>query len=155
RGQAISKEHYASEFRGPGVEPAPERTERLIAYFEKADAGPWAKPAPGPDRPDIKGHAFLLGFARSGTTLLENVMASRDDVVAIEERPVLADAEDFLESTEGLDRLAVLGEEEARRYRALYWGRVTTELPDTEGKFVLDKYPMLTPSLPLIAKLFP
>ena len=48
--------------------------------------GPYRK-SPEPTR----AHVFLLGFLRSGTTLLEQVLASHGDVVALEEKDTLAD----------------------------------------------------------------
>jgi tetratricopeptide (TPR) repeat protein len=37
-------------------------------------------------------HAFLLGYPRSGTTLVENILASLEDVEALEEKPTLIKA---------------------------------------------------------------
>ena len=68
----------------------------------------------------MRGHAFLLGFPRSGTTLLEQALAGHPDLVALEEAPTLAEAYDaFLADAAGLARLARLS---ARRGRALARG---------------------------------
>ena len=43
-----------------------------------------------PGRPVRPNHVFLVGYPRSGTTLVENVLASLPGVAALEERPTLA-----------------------------------------------------------------
>ena len=50
---------------------------------------------------------FLLGFMRSGTTLLEQVLAANSDVVALEEKGLLIEPGDqYLSSVPALDYLA-------------------------------------------------
>ena len=111
-------------------------------------AAPWAG-AP-------KAHVFLLGFPRSGTTLLEQVLASHPDVEALEERETLADAQRafFMQPTD-VARLARAGEAELAPLRAAYWERVRAEGGQPDGKVFVDKHPLNTFGLPLILKLFP
>jgi tetratricopeptide (TPR) repeat protein len=104
----------------------------------------------------VKGHVFLLGFPRSGTTLLEQVLASHPDVEALEERETLSDAlRAFLARPDDLDRLAQAQDGDLARLRAAYWRRVRDEGARPEGKVFVDKHPLNTLKLPLIAKLFP
>ena len=108
-------------------------------------------PAAGP-----KVHVFLMGFPRSGTTLLEQVLASHPEVEALEERETLADAQRaFLMSPSDLARLAQAGEAELAPLRAAYWARVRAEGAEPAGKVFVDKHPFNTFRLPLILKLFP
>jgi hypothetical protein len=51
--------------------------------------------------------------------------------------------------------LARLGEGEAGEHRERYWTRVAEWVPDVKGKVVVDKLPLATVALPLVAKLFP
>ena len=67
-------------------------------------------------------HVFLLGFLRSGTTLLEQVLATHPDIVALEERETFSDlAPTYLTDKSGLARLAALDGAELARAREVYW----------------------------------
>jgi tetratricopeptide (TPR) repeat protein len=102
------------------------------------------------------GLVFLLGFPRSGTTLLEQALASRSDVVSMEEKEAFVDSgRVFLQNAQtlaGLDKLAGSG---LSSYRLAYWKRVREFGIDAQGKVFIDKHPFGTLKLPLIAKLFP
>ena len=101
-------------------------------------------------------HVFLLGFPRSGTTLLEQVLATHPDVIALEEQDLLADtAQLFLTDDEGLSRLATDNGTEFEFHRSAYWRTIERLGFDVGGKVIVDKLPMNTIKLPLIAKLFP
>ena len=94
---------------------------RLAGYFRRADAGAWRGSRPAP----AHRHVFLLGFPRSGTTLLEQVLAGHPDVTAMEERTCLMDsAAAFFGSDADLDRLAALPQAELEGWRQMYWKRV-------------------------------
>lgn len=102
------------------------------------------------------GHVFLLGFPRSGTTLLEQVLASHPEVEALEERDTLAEAaRAYLAAPEDLTRLAAASDAELAPLRAAYWDRVRAEGAEAAGKVFVDKHPLATFKLPLIARLFP
>lgn len=103
-----------------------------------------------------KTHVFLLGYPRSGTTLIENVLASAADVVALEERDTLVDVDAALIANDGtmpmLDELdlALLG-----NLRARYWARVAALAGPIEGKVLVDMNPFNGVKLPILARLFP
>jgi tetratricopeptide (TPR) repeat protein len=144
---------YADRFAGPGVERASDMLAWLIGYFEMA-AERQSPPSPFPS--PAAGHVFLVGFPRSGTTLLERVLAAHPGVVAWDERETLTEAvRDFMANPRGLDRLANADDELLADYRADYWRRVTRGGVDVAGKVALDKLPLNTMKLPLIARLFP
>ena len=138
-----------------GKPSALEFAQAMIARLDDIPPEAWragGEPAP----PGVKGHVFLLGFPRSGTTLLEQVLASHPDVEALEERETLSDAIGaFLARPEDLERLAEAGAAELAPLRAAYWARVREEGARIEGKVFIDKHPLNTLRLPLIAKLFP
>jgi tetratricopeptide (TPR) repeat protein len=128
------------------------RERRLANYFHRADPALWR----GAKKPQARTHVFLVGFPRSGTTLLEQVLASHPDVAAMAERTCLMDsASEFFNFDTDLDRLATLSEAELERWRQSYWTRVS----ETEGALsrpvFVDKMPLNAVFLPLIAKLFP
>jgi len=129
--------------------------QRLTAYFESS--GPW--PARSSALPEINaaaGHVFVLGFMRSGTSLLTTVLASNSDVVAIDERELLTEpARAFLLDADGLNRLALLDDPDAARWRNAYWNSVRAAGFSVAGKVFVDKMPFNSLRLPLIARLFP
>lgn len=129
----------------------------LIDYFQSADASRWkASAILAHDSDGPREHVFLLGFMRSGTTLLEQVLASSDQVIALEEKGLLSGlGETFFTSVPALDSLAALQEAELDELRRLYWERVGKQGAGVKDKIFVDKQPLNTTKLPLIAKLFP
>ncbi|HEY2179299.1 MAG TPA: sulfotransferase [Caulobacteraceae bacterium] len=155
KGKAIQRTIFAG--RAAAHEGQTEKLNRLAEWFETAEASPWNDAPPVGSAPgDPRSHVFLVGFPRSGTTLLEQVLAGHPDVVALEEAPTLADAyQAFLKSADGLENLARISAEEARAWRARYWRVVRAHGAEPAGAVFLDKAPAETLSLPVIAKLFP
>ncbi len=136
----------------------------LSAVFDRLRADsdaclPWpseAARAPGAVAGPAIGHVFLMGFMRSGTTLLEQTLAVRPDVAAMEEQEALTlGVETFLGGADQLTRLRDADEALLDRCRADYWARVRGFGVDPAGKVFLDKNPMNGVKLPLIARLFP
>ena len=148
---------HAPIYEAPGRERALAAARRLKSWFEDADPAPWrSTPEARPRASDPKLHVFLVGFPRSGTTLLENVLAAHPDVVSLEEKDCLAPAiQTFLGSGEGVARLASLPSGEAARQRDAYWAAVRAFGVEPRGKVFIDKMPLASLNLPLIAKLFP
>jgi Flp pilus assembly protein TadD len=101
-------------------------------------------------------HVFLMGFARSGTTLIESALAAHPDVVSLEERNTLqAGVKAFMGDASGLAKLERMTERELEPYREDYWSFVRSCGVEPKGKLFIDKNPFNTLKLPLIAKLFP
>jgi tetratricopeptide (TPR) repeat protein len=101
-------------------------------------------------------HVFLLGFARSGTTLLEQVLAAHPDVVAMEEKEVLASAvEAFRSSPQALRALRDATDEALAPFRETYWREAAGYGYRPTARVFLDKSPFNASRLPLIARLFP
>ncbi len=103
-----------------------------------------------------KAHIFLLGYPRSGTTLVETILASASNVEVLEERPTLRDADvEFLDKEITLQKLEDISSEDIEIYRALYWQRVREFGIDPTDKIFVDMDPLKGMKLPIIAKLFP
>jgi Flp pilus assembly protein TadD len=131
--------------------------EWLCDVFKNADAGKWriVQGSGTGTGGNVKAHAFLIGFPRSGTTLLENVLAANPAVVSLEEKEVLVDSvRAFLTNDDGVKRLEILSDEGRELYRRAYWKRVGEHVA-VAGKAFIDKEPLATIKLPVIAKLFP
>ncbi|HWU54894.1 MAG TPA: tetratricopeptide repeat protein, partial [Rhizomicrobium sp.] len=86
--KAIQRDAYAPQMAA--VESVSAREIRLADYFRRADDAAWRASANAGD--GQRTHVFLVGFPRSGTTLLEQVLASHPDVAAMEERTCLMDS---------------------------------------------------------------
>ena len=98
----------------------------------------------------------MIGFPRSGTTLLEEIFSSNPSVTATQERDGLADGvRDLMAKPTDLDRLAALHGAGRSRYRRLYWERLRAQGVEAKGGVLLDKQPYNTIKLPLISRLFP
>ncbi len=135
------------------AETMPARERRLADYFRAAAPEDWREAKP-PQSP--RTHVFLVGFPRSGTTLLEQVLASHGQVEAMEERACLADsAREFFGADAGLDRLATLSGSALEPWRQAYWRRVAEAGAAAAKPVFIDKLPLNLVFLPLIAKLFP
>jgi tetratricopeptide (TPR) repeat protein len=148
---------HAPRFARPGQESALDHARRLAAWFEAADPAPWREAPPArPRAADPAVHVFLVGFPRSGTTLLENVMAAHPQVISLEEKDGLAQGmTTYLATNEGLEKLARISPGEAVRQRDAYWSAVRSFGVEPRGRVFIDKMPLSSINLPLIAKLFP
>lgn len=100
---------------------------------------------------------FLVGFPRSGTTLLDQILSSHPRVTTLEEKDNLQDLlRDFVGTEAGLQRLSTLDEIALAPYRAKYWARVAEAFPDRDpSKLFIDKLPLNTFVMPVILRLFP
>src|SRR5437868_4972465 len=136
-----------------GADPNPKAGQMARAYREEiarsaAMVTPewyrrWARrPAP----------AFVLGFPRSGTTLIDTMLAGHPAVTVLEEKPMLAAAADALGD---LARVAELEATEAQALRARYFEALDAEEPDIGSRLVIDKLPLGISHAPLIHRLFP
>jgi hypothetical protein len=118
----------------------------------------WRSPAgeADPSDPGTAGHAFLLGFHRSGTTLLEQVLKRHERVATIEERDLLAESADrYLTTRAGVEQLRTATVDDLAAVRQQYWRRVRDLRLDADGKVFVDKHPLNTVKLPLILRAFP
>ena len=111
-------------------------------------------PEPEPD--GARGHVFVLGYPRSGTTLVETILASAPAVDALEETATLIDTElDFLVDPDRLEALFALDAAATTALRAAYWRRVRAAGVEPANSVFVDMDPLKSLKLPLIAKLFP
>ena len=132
-------------------------TRALSAAMEGFNGQAWAQdPSVDAGSAGALGHVFLLGFPRSGTTLLEVVLDGHPQVASIEEHELLTDAVlKFMREPLNFAALAQADESELSTLRAAYWEGVRNAGIEVAGKMFVDKYPLNTLKLPLIARLFP
>jgi tetratricopeptide (TPR) repeat protein len=105
---------------------------------------------------DVLEHVFLLGFPRSGTTLLEVILDGHPQVASLEEHELLTDGvRRFMREPVKLESLACADQNELNALRTAYWEGVRRAGIDATGKVFIDKNPLNTLKLPLIARMFP
>ncbi|MBA3895808.1 MAG: sulfotransferase [Sphingomonadaceae bacterium] len=151
--KAIFAQQYASR---ASVSSDRQFVEGIRAAFDRIDPAAWTVSPEATSTGEASGHVFLLGYPRSGTTLVENILASAPEVEALEERPTLRAANlAFLSDADGFTRLAGLDPAAADPFRTTYWERVKASGCDVRGKVFVDMDPLKSTKLPVIAKLFP
>ncbi len=153
---------FAEQYASPGRETAITFVQWLAEYLDRAPKEAWsvagrAAAGAAASGPKLAGHVFLVGFARSGTTLLENILTSHPDIVALEEKETFtASTREYFADDKGVDRLAEADDAALARFRDDYWRRVAHYGADKlDGKVFVDKRPLGAMKLPLVAKLFP
>jgi tetratricopeptide (TPR) repeat protein len=121
----------------------------LGAMLTPAYAAAWSKAEPDRSRP---APVFLVGFPRSGTTLLDTLLMGHPQVHVLEEEPILQRVGEALGD---FARLPGLDGEEVDRLRARYFAELDAFDPAARGKTVVDKLPLNILGAPLIHRLFP
>lgn len=156
---ALLRARHAAEFEHEAAGRRVDQARWLAASLAATDPAPW-RATPGRDEAGARtarGHVFLLGFPRSGTTLLEKALAAHPAIATLEEVDHLGRiGAAWLGSAMALQALAHMSPEQARSAREAYWAGVRETLGGALPERVLvDKLPLHTLSLPVIAKLFP
>ena len=121
----------------------------LAAMLTPAYAAGWSPAEPDRSRP---APVFLVGFPRSGTTLLDTLLMGHPALHVLEEEPILQRVGEALGD---FARLPGLDSGEADRLRALYFAELDALDPAAQGRLVVDKLPLNILGAPLIHRLFP
>jgi len=96
---------------------------------------------------------FLVGFPRSGTTLLDTLLMNMPALHVLEEMPFMREVD---LASGGEETLPDLGEVEANRLRRLYFELVEKGAPlPGPGRRIVDKHPLRMAGMPIVARLFP
>ena len=109
------------------------------------------------ERKDI---AFMVGFPRSGTTLLENILDAQPNIVTLPEKPALVDAakQVSLDGRNYPDCFIDIPEDYRNELRALYYKRAVQYIDsdkDISECLLVDKNPLEIIRIPIILSLFP
>jgi len=95
---------------------------------------------------------FLVGFPRSGTTLLDTLLMNIPSLHILEEQPVIRAVQAELGDPE---RIGSLTSDEANRLRAKYFETLATLSPAAPGQRIVDKFPLHMARMDIIHRLFP
>ncbi len=101
-------------------------------------------------------HVFLIGFPRSGTTLLDKVLDAHSEISVMDEQPVLESLVNQLGGINYTENLPKLDESQKLDLRKIYWDKVSEiNQQFIEQPVFIDKLPMNIIYLPIIKTIFP
>ena len=148
------------------------RIEVFRSLFSRQWVESWTKTTPPAVTP-----VFMIGFPRSGTTLLEQIVDTHPSVQAMEEPPtistVLRQASALMQSIAQLEGslkgkvgwksqwqtvmsyIAKLTDEQVEALRDTYFKVVAQEVDLKKGSMLIEKMPLDTVDIGLILRLFP
>ena len=100
---------------------------------------------------------FLIGFPRSGTTLLDTILRSHPEIDVLEEKPIINSVEQIIKSKFKcpLDELHQLNTNDLDLLRNHYLEILQNNSVKKSAQTLIDKFPFQTVCLPLINLLFP
>lgn len=101
---------------------------------------------------------FLVGFLRSGTTLMDTILQTHPKITVLEEEPTLDDVIKHVHTLPGgyPECLTATTPEQRAYLRSIYWNTVLTITgPLASGTTLIDKQPLIGIHAPLIYLLFP
>ena len=126
---------------------------RMAQLVADTDIAAWP---PAPPLFSSPAPVFLVGFPRSGTTLLDQILSSHSRIFCIEEREHFAEAlRGVISDADRLARYGALSAAEIDAARADYWRRVRAENALPDHCVLVDKLPLNIVMLPLIKRVFP
>lgn len=125
---------------------------REIRRLADATTREWAAKFPVDLEGDRPAPAFIVGFPRSGTTLLDTFLMGHPDIVVLEEEPMLGAAQAIVGD---VTRLPELNEGDIARARAAYFGSLDERIDRNDDHLVVDKMPFNMLGAALIHRLFP
>ncbi|MBD9435194.1 sulfotransferase [Pseudoxanthomonas sp. PXM03] len=138
------------EIAHSGAEPL-----KVSSKWLTADEGAFRHDPRAPSAADSP--VFIVGFPRSGTTMLEQMLDAHPHYASMDERATLQRCIERMEARgveypHGLDMLDGAATDELR---AVYWSEVAKVITLQPGQQLVDKNPLNMLRLPMILRLFP
>src|SRR5690554_4079329 len=153
---AFTKANELAAKDAPALLEGQDLTRDMIARnsdcFSREWVASWRPLAPPRESP-----IFLVGFPRSGTTLLHHILAGHSRLQVLEEVEALDAARRFLEADGGSypHLLADLTHEDAEAARQIYWEKARAVLKPEPGRRMVDKLPLNLLHIGLAHRLWP
>ena len=103
-----------------------------------------------------KNLVFLVGFPRSGTTLLDSILRTHSKISVLEEKTYLLDARHnyFKENNNNLNALLDISESKINEIRESYFNKININKNNPKG-LIIDKLPLSIIELGFINCIFP
>lgn len=148
--QAVDIRAFAPHLFAPDAELPPRSRDRLAT----ASYASWPRlDAPAADHSPV----FVVGFPRSGTTLVEQMLDAHARFQSMDEQPFIGELTDELEEA-GLSvpgELGRLTQADSDELRKRYFLKTHAKVRREEGMRIVDKNPLNLVRLPLIRRIFP
>jgi tetratricopeptide (TPR) repeat protein len=124
----------------------------LVRRLADAVTPAWAANVPVLELGQRPAPAFVLGFPRSGTTLLDTFLMGHPEVFVLEELPLVRAAEMALGD---MIELPLRSPRELELARTAYFAELDRHIEAGSSPLIVDKLPLNMLALPLIHSLFP
>ncbi len=124
---------------------------RIEVWLKKNPIAGWNEPATR----DTGGIAFLVGFPRSGTTLLDRMLCAHPEIEVLEEKSLFSGLHQDWSEPGTLEALADVTEAQITDAREIYRREMSRHRRQPQRSLVIDKLPLNLAYLFLIHRLFP
>lgn len=154
--EAFSESNQILVTHHPGSRPDPsgphglQTIARIRAWLKDNPIADWS----GSAEPDAGGLAFLVGFPRSGTTLLDRMLSAHPDIEVLEEKSLFSRLHQDWSDPGTLEALADVNAEQIADARDIY-RREMSRHRQLHRSLTIDKLPLNLAYLFLINRLFP
>lgn len=147
----ILKKHHAGARPDPRGPHGLETLSRIQEWLKAKPLAKWQAPAAR----DAGGIAFLVGFPRSGTTLLDRMLGAHPEIEVVEEKSLFSPLHQDWSAPGTLAALASVNEAQIADARNTYRRELSRHRRHAERSLVIDKLPLNLAYLFLIYRLFP
>ena len=147
----ILKEHHTAAHADPRGPHGLQTLARIQEWLIESPVAAWNKPASH----DAGGIAFLVGFPRSGTTLLDRMLKSHPDLEVLEEKSLFSHLHQDWSEPGTLESLAKVNDAQIIDARNIYRREMSRHRRQPQRPLVIDKLPLNLAYLFLIQRLFP
>ncbi len=98
---------------------------------------------------------FLVGFPRSGTTLIDTILRTHSKINVFEEKPMLEKAIKFIGHQKKIIEIENINYEVVNKARAIYFEELKKHIDEKKETELIDKLPLNILHLPIINLIFP
>lgn len=133
----------------------PEMVKRHAAAYSRAWIESWT---PAPIYDALPRPVFIIGFPRSGTTLLDHILFSHPDIGVAEEIPAVTAAINHSQKLNPApypERLAGLSPDHIEELRYIYFETMEKNGVNLEKPVLIDKQPLNMANAGMVYRLFP
>ena len=125
-----------------------------INFFENFELHDWQQFSVNDELDDP---IFLIGFPRSGTTLLDSIFRTHENVEVIEEKPIVKNFLIQLEkkTKNKLNNIKNLSDDEIKEMRNFYFNERDQYIKNKNAKIIIDKLPLNVVHVGEILRFFP